>query len=68
MRSKKRPSESFAIAIPITAKVCPIISLYTAWTAESIGKADMGCPNPCTPAIVIKIVYRSRNTWNVVSV
>lgn len=27
MRSKKVPSESFAIAIPITAKVCPIISL-----------------------------------------
>jgi hypothetical protein len=41
--------------------------LNTAWTAASICRPWMGCPNPCTPAMVMKMVYMSRKTWDGVS-
>lgn len=63
IRSKNRPKDNFAIAMPSTANVCPIISIYTAFAASFKDRLAIGWPNPCIPAILTKIAYKSRNTW-----
>lgn len=67
IRSRKKPRESFATAIPTTANVCPIILVLIASAASSNSEGvasmlGMGRPNPCRLAMCTKTVYSRINT------
>ena len=56
-RSRNRPRDHLATAMPTTAKVCPMASNRTALTRSSItGMSNMFWPKPYSAETVVKMV------------